>query len=346
MDLHPEHFAKRVKTGNWPDPEKKGQTKYGARQGRFKVAPGDWFCPACGNHNRARRLVCFAEDCEQEKVEPGRKQASKGDRGKGTSKVEQQVADDVDSDNESSDESSDEDGGGDDSEGDSDSGSDSGSNSGSDSGSDNGSDEHIDKKDASDWRCSACGNLNWACRAVCNSKTCSERRPVATPKAVEKKATWSCPKCKTRNEGLKCVKEGCSVQKLRPRLVFDGRREKKNAAKAMKRKSEEKKRSTMRETSDGEKMGGGWAIAVASDDHIEANMKLREAFLSGRAGDLSEDDQKRAKILIARSERKKARKEAHRRARVERTSRKQSGRNGGGAQRVPAASEFAPAVMG
>ena len=30
-----------------------------------------------------------------------------------------------------------------------------------------------------DWACPSCGNLNWAKRAVCNSKTCDERRPGA-----------------------------------------------------------------------------------------------------------------------------------------------------------------------
>ena len=175
IDLHADHLSKRMKTGKKEEQapknrkpghgaeKKNGGKKSGSREGRFKVNPGDWFCPKCGNHNRAWRIVCFAEGCDEERVVGGEKKEIASQVGKGEKKTKREGGDDGDSADRVS--------GGSDSDGDGDSdsdGDDSDDNDrdGDDSdGDDSDGDEAEEEKQApeqaeGDWKCPLCHNLN------------------------------------------------------------------------------------------------------------------------------------------------------------------------------------------
>lgn len=149
-----------------------------------------------------------------------------------------------------------------------------------------------------DWECPQCKTSNFSKRTVCFTKGCGGSNPNATKISsnISEKKDWECPKCKTRNFAKRtvCFTTGCGASNpVNPgtsRTRTDRRNEKTQRQKDMQNHP----------------AGVGWGVKC-TPDLVEANQKLREQFRKDPSS-LSEEEQTRAKLLLARDERKKAKK--------------------------------------
>lgn len=169
-------------------------------------------------------------------------------------------------------------------------------------------------KEAGAWKCQQCGNENFASRRWCNSKTCNEPRPshiVAPPRRqslssnksqqqrrrdghpLDEPGAWACGSCGSKNFASRevCYNRSC----LQPRL-FSTTPLKGSNSKSNPRHDEATSKKLI------------WA-SQADRSTIEKNQELRRRYLDTGGEGMELQDIERAKILIARDERKKRKKE-------------------------------------
>jgi Zn-finger in Ran binding protein and others len=171
------------------------------------------------------------------------------------------------------------------------------------------------------WKCPGCGNENFASRNWCNSKTCDQRRPDHIPapsgraykkpkvdfsknhyqpNPFDEEGAWNCPKCQFQNFASRERCKGFQCQERRP---------------------------TTAEGSDPTTKIGGSAASSRQSRHdpetskvlvwskqadsitLNKNQELRKKFQESNGGEgMLAEDIERAKILIARDERKRQKK--------------------------------------
>ena len=167
------------------------------------------------------------------------------------------------------------------------------------------------------WKCPSCGNENFASRNWCNSKTCNERRPhgIARPPPHPKKlqappasrehrqrqlimepGAWDCPSCSSKNYASrdKCFNRSCG----RPRPGTQ------NTEPVSKLSSSINKRKRHNPETSKQLVWSKQADAKT----LTKNRELRERYRSTNGEGMSQEDIDRAKVLIARDERKRQKK--------------------------------------
>lgn len=157
-------------------------------------------------------------------------------------------------------------------------------------------------KEAGAWRCSSCGNENFASRNWCNSKTCNEARPYdiearrrdqpprprSTNNIMEEAGAWKCEACGNQNYASREVCYSKTCQQPRP----------KNAT--------SKKKNPRHDATTSKSLV--WA-KPADKETLSKNQELRKQYQEAGGQGMAQEDVERAKILIARDERKRQKKE-------------------------------------
>jgi hypothetical protein len=168
------------------------------------------------------------------------------------------------------------------------------------------------------WSCTACNNRNIRAVHALTCNRCQRHRsevelksdmivvkssvdvppvcvpPVATVTAPKKAApaVWTCVKCKNKN--LLSLNLSACNRCQRARVAVDASAE----------------NNTDKKASAEEKKSNSWDTTVVDRALIDKNMKLREAFLNPETCEaLSEEDRRRAEVLVERSKRKQEKKE-------------------------------------
>ena len=140
--------------------------------------------------------------------------------------------------------------------------------------------------EADDWTCKSCGNLNWAKREVCNSNTCSERRPSRAGGGGSAAAPNTCRPAAAAAAGIPGGGKGKGKGKGKGR----GRGKKPKAAWT------------------DPAVARAWA-PQAGADQVARNQELRAQYQADPSA-MTEADRARAKVLLERDERKRAKKAA------------------------------------
>jgi hypothetical protein len=172
------------------------------------------------------------------------------------------------------------------------------------------------------WICSGCGNHNFASRRVCHSQTCDQKRPGDTPvparrpsrhAAATSKPTHWLPQADAavietnqalRQRYVETQGEGMTETDRERAMVLIARDERKKEKKALAKKKvnpEEVPHSTESTTT---------CYSDKKDvDTRKANTALRKRYMKTRGDGMIQEEIARAKILIARDERKRQRRE-------------------------------------
>jgi hypothetical protein len=139
------------------------------------------------------------------------------------------------------------------------------------------------------WKCPQCNNHNFASRRVCNSKTCNQRRPShipAPPRRDQPGPSWRCS-CGRKNYESReiCFNNYCGRPK--PEDI------------------KKTKKPPRHDESTSKKVV--WANQ-ADGASLSKNQDLRKRYLETNGEGMEPEDVERAKILIARDERKSQKK--------------------------------------
>lgn len=168
------------------------------------------------------------------------------------------------------------------------------------------------------WKCPGCGNENFASRNWCNSKTCDQRRPDHIPAPLpsarahkrpkvdltnhyqpspfHEEGAWNCPKCQFQNFASRERCKGFQCQERR-RATTDGSSSITNVGGSTSSRHSRHDPETSKMLV--------WS-KQADSNTLNKNQELRKKYLEKNGGeDMSPEDIERAKILIARDERKR-----------------------------------------
>jgi hypothetical protein len=183
----------------------------------------------------------------------------------------------------------------------------------------NDDDEYDPLKEPGAWKCPGCGNGNFASRQWCNSKTCDERRPIhipaptssATrtkrpikdfknhyePNPFDEEGAWTCPSCQFQNFASRERCKGFQCNEKRPTG---------NGQSAANNGTSNSSRRLPRHDLETSKVVVWSKQADAST--LNKNQQLRRKYQETNGEGMSVDDIERAKILIARDDRKRQKK--------------------------------------
>jgi hypothetical protein len=172
-------------------------------------------------------------------------------------------------------------------------------------------------KEAGAWKCTGCGNENFASRNWCNSTTCNESRPYqfgppssrggppTTGRRDEKRSgsqpnpaldepgAWDCDSCGNRNFASRDVCHSKTCHQQRPGAPPSRDRAKPNKAP---RHDEATSKTVV------------WG-KQADRNTVSKNQELRDRYQETGEEGMEPEEIERAKLLIARSERKRQKKE-------------------------------------
>eukprot|EP00934_Nitzschia_sp_Nitz4_P007130 Nitzschia sp. Nitz4//scaffold67_size101165//59310//60278//NITZ4_004531-RA/size101165-processed-gene-0.42-mRNA-1//1//CDS//3329556480//7120//frame0 len=170
--------------------------------------------------------------------------------------------------------------------------------------------ENDPMKEAGAWTCPGCGNNNFASRNWCNSKTCNEARPggpiAREPRRsyqntesnpMDEEGAWTCPRCETRNFASRSTCFSRSCQQKRPEGVGTPSSYSNRAAVKSNPRHDPLTSKNL-----------NWK-KQADKSTVMKNQDLRQQYKETNGEGMSEADIERAKILIARDERKVQKKE-------------------------------------
>ena len=176
-------------------------------------------------------------------------------------------------------------------------------------------------KEEGAWKCPSCGNENFASRNWCNSKTCNERRPgnvnAPPPFSSQRQKTpsenyrqrslmtepgaWDCPSCGFQNYASRDVCFNRSCRQGRP--CSNGGINNSSSSKPSPSSSTNKRQRHDPETS----KQLVWS-KQADATTLSKNQELRERYRTTGGEGMTEEEIGRAKILVARDERKRQKK--------------------------------------
>lgn len=170
-------------------------------------------------------------------------------------------------------------------------------------------------KEIGAWKCPQCHNENFASRRWCNSKTCNEPRPAhiaapprrstmeasrsrlqqrqmqrrRAPHPLDEPGSWICDSCGNKNFASRdvCYNRSCLQARPTGGSPFSNNNKKPNP-----RHDEATSKKLV------------WA-SQANQETMSKNQRLRKEYLQTQGEGMEPEDIERAKILIARDERKK-----------------------------------------
>mmetsp|Transcript_5725 Transcript_5725/g.9035 ORF Transcript_5725/g.9035 Transcript_5725/m.9035 type:complete len:351 (-) Transcript_5725:132-1184(-) len=153
-------------------------------------------------------------------------------------------------------------------------------------------------KEPGAWTCPKCQNSNFASRRFCFSKTCNEPRPSSlgsTQNASD--GSWICPACSNLNYSSRkvCFSKSCGQRKPIVGSPLAHQRSDRVETKKRPRHDGETSKKLI------------WANQ-ADSEKLSKNQELRQRYLETGGEGMTQEDRERAEILVARDERKKAKK--------------------------------------
>ena len=174
------------------------------------------------------------------------------------------------------------------------------------------------------WICPACGNHNFASRRSCHSITCNERQPTDGANRPNKRArhdrtasktsTWSAAQAdpstiednrKLRQRFMETKGEGMD-EKERERaqtlIARDARKREKKLQQKGKQVITDDKATTCKQDKD---CTNPTPVKVADKEIRKRNKALRKRYLKTNGDGMTHEEQERARMLIARDERKR-----------------------------------------